>query len=154
MIGLSAAWRAARAGLSVTVVDPERRAGERRGWPPACWPPVTEAHYGEERLVTLLVAGAARWPAFAGELEAEVGGEIGYRRAAPSWWPSTRSDRAVVDDLLALQRRPRPRGHRLSGRGCRDLVPALAPTVRGGAEVPGDHQVDNRRLVAALVAAA
>lgn len=42
---------------------------------------------------------------------------------------------------------------RLSGRACRELVPALAPGVQGGAEVPGDHQVDNRRLLGALGAA-
>ncbi len=31
------------------------------------------------------------------------------------------------------------------------LVPALSPALRGGIEVPGDHQVDNRALLAALV---
>ena len=33
-------------------------------------------------------------------------------------------------------------------------MPALSPALRGGVEVPGDHQVDNRALLAALVEAA
>ena len=33
------------------------------------------------------------------------------------------------------------------------LVPALSPALRGGIEVPGDHHVDNRALLGALVEA-
>ena len=36
---------------------------------------------------------------------------------------------------------------------CRRLVPALSPALRGGIEVPGDHQVDNRALLGALAEA-
>jgi glycine oxidase len=42
----------------------------------------------------------------------------------------------------------------LSARECRRLEPLLAPVVQGGLLVAGDHQVDNRRLTAALLAAA
>jgi glycine oxidase len=42
---------------------------------------------------------------------------------------------------------------RLRGRDCRQLEPGLAPSVRGGILAAGDHQVDNRALVAALLAA-
>ena len=40
-----------------------------------------------------------------------------------------------------------------SGRECRRLEPMLAPGVRGGLRVDGDHQVDPRRLAGALVTA-
>ena len=39
---------------------------------------------------------------------------------------------------------------RRSASECRALVPALSPALRGGIEVPGDHQVDNRALLDAL----
>src|SRR5207237_1195337 len=42
---------------------------------------------------------------------------------------------------------------RLRGSECRRLEPLLSPRVRGGVLVPGDHQVDNRRLVSALLTA-
>jgi len=112
--------------------------------------PVTEAHFGEERLVGLLVEGASRWPAFVTELEADAGTEIGYRRCGTVLVALDASDRAVADDLLVLQHSLGLEATRLSGRQCRELVPALAPGVRGGVAVPGDHQVDNRRLLGAL----
>src|SRR4029453_911372 len=42
---------------------------------------------------------------------------------------------------------------RLGSRACRELEPRLSPSVRGGILVPGDHQVDNRALVRALLRA-
>jgi glycine oxidase len=39
----------------------------------------------------------------------------------------------------------------MSSRELRRLEPALAATVRGGLWLPDDHQVDNRRLLAALL---
>ncbi len=149
VIGRSGAWRAARAGLRVAVVDPATNDGA--SWVAAgMLAPVTEAHFGEEHLVALLVAGASRWPGFAEELEADAGTEIGYRRCGTVLVALDASDRAVADDLLALQHSLGLEATRLSGRQCRELVPALAPGVRGGAAVPGDHQVDNRRLLEAL----
>jgi len=149
VIGRSGAWRAARAGLRVAVVDPATDDGA--SWVAAgMLAPVTEAHFGEERLVALLVEGASRWPGFADELEADAGTEIGYRRCGTVLVALDASDRAVADDLLALQHSLGLEATRLSGRQCRELVPALAPGVRGGAVVPGDHQVDNRRLLGAL----
>jgi glycine oxidase len=38
-------------------------------------------------------------------------------------------------------------------RECRQLEPGLHPGIRGGVLAPGDHQVDNRALVQALLAA-
>ncbi len=152
VIGLSGAWRAARRGLSVAVVDPA--PGHGASWVAAgMLAPVTEAHFGEERLVSLLVAGADRWASFAAELEETTGLDIGYQRCGTAVVALDTSDRAVIDDLLELQWSFHLDSVRLSGSQCRDLVPALAPGVRGGAHVPGDHQVDNRRLIAALLRA-
>ena len=63
------------------------------------------------------------------------------------------SDRASLDDLLAYQHTLGLRAHRRSASECRRLVPALSPALRGGIEVPGDHQVDNRALLGALAEA-
>jgi glycine oxidase len=152
VIGLSGAWRAAQKGLRVTVVDPD--PGRGASWVAAgMLAPVTEAGFGEETLVRLLVAGADRWAAFAADLAEAGGTDVGYRSCGTVVVAVDRSDRAVVDELLAFQQALGLRAERLSASECRRLVPALAPGVRGGAAVPGDHQVDNRRLVAALLAA-
>ena len=41
----------------------------------------------------------------------------------------------------------------MTARECRELEPYLSTAVRGGLLVDGDHQVDPRRLVAALLVA-
>jgi glycine oxidase len=152
VIGLSIAWRAAGAGLSVTVVDPAPARGA--SWVAAgMLAPVTETHYGEAPLARLLLAGADRWPSFAAELEAAAGQPTGYEQRGTVVVAVDASDRAAIDELLAFQRQLGLAATRCSGSACRALVPGLAPGIRGGAEIPGDHQVDNRRLLAALLAA-
>lgn len=150
VIGLSAAWRSAASGLSVVLVDPA--PGRGATWVAAgMLAPVTEATFGEGPLVRLLLAAAARWPDFAAELEAVTGLESGYSARGTVVVALDPSDRSHVDQMIDFQQRLGLPVRRLSATECRELVPALAPGVRGGAHVPGDHQVDNRRLVAALV---
>lgn len=152
VIGLSAAWRMAGCGLEVVLVDPA--AGRGASWVAAgMLAPVTEATYGEEDLVRLLVTGAGRWPGFATELEAAGGVEVAYQPCGTVLVAVDTGDRDVVAEMLAFQQSLGLEVHPLAASQCRRLVPALAPGIRGGAEVPIDHQVDNRRLVEALLAA-
>ena len=79
MIGAVAAWRARRAGLSVTSLDPQ--AGSGASYAAAgMLAAVTEADFGERELLELNLASAARWPAFADEVGAAAGTGIGFRR--------------------------------------------------------------------------
>ncbi len=152
VIGLSIAWRAAGVGLSVAVVDPAPARGA--SWVAAgMLAPVTETHYGEAPLARLLLAGADRWPGFAADLEVSAGQPTGYEQRGTVVVAADASDRAAIDELLTFHRELGLAATRCSGSALRDLVPGLAPGVRGGAEVPGDHQVDNRRLLGALLAA-
>ncbi len=151
VIGLSTAWKLSRNGHEVTVVAP---APGRDG---ASWvaagmlAPVTEAQFGESALTALLLEGAGRWAAFASALEEASGQSIGYDTTGTLAVALDASDRASLDDLLAYQHSLGLDATRRSASECRDLVPALSPSLRGGIEVPGDHQVDNRALLAALV---
>jgi glycine oxidase len=63
------------------------------------------------------------------------------------------SDRLAIDEVLAFQQGLGLDATRLSARECRVLEPSLAPGLRGGVNVPGDYQVDNRLLVPALLSA-
>ncbi|MFJ6521401.1 glycine oxidase ThiO [Streptomyces filamentosus] len=152
VIGLVTAWRAARRGLTVAVVDPEPGGGAARvaaGMLAA----VTELHYGEETLLGLNLASAARYPAFVAELEEAAGLGVGYRACGTLAVALDADDRAHLRELHALQTRCGLPSEWLSGRDCRRLEPMLAPGVRGGLRVDGDHQVDPRRLAAALLVA-
>jgi glycine oxidase len=149
VIGLGVAWRAARLGVRITLVDPE--PGRGASWAAAgMLAPVTEAHPGEEALLALGLASAALYPGFVAELEAETGLPVGYRRCGTLAVGLDADDVRALDDLAGLRRRLGLDAERLNGRECRDLEPMLAPGVRGGVHAASDHQVDNRRLVAAL----
>ncbi|QRX91813.1 glycine oxidase ThiO [Streptomyces noursei] len=152
IIGLVTAWRAAGRGLRVAVADPAPGGGAAyvaAGMLAA----VTELHYGEETLLGLNLASARRYPRFAQELEEASGQRIGYQRCGTLAVALDADDRAHLRELHALQVRSGLDSQWLTGRECRRLEPMLAPGVRGGLRVDGDHQVDPRRLTDALLAA-
>ncbi|WP_369270488.1 glycine oxidase ThiO [Streptomyces sp. R11] len=152
IIGLVTAWRAAQRGFTTGVVDPEPGGGAAQvaaGMLAA----VTELHYGEQTLLGLNLASARRYPDFAAELTDLTGHDLGYRRCGTLAVALDADDRAHLRDLHALQRQSGLDSEWLSGRECRRLEPMLAPGVRGGLRVDGDHQIDPRRLSGALVAA-
>ncbi|WP_433276500.1 glycine oxidase ThiO [Pseudonocardia xinjiangensis] len=153
VIGLSCAWRAAAAGLQVTLLDPAPASG-------ASWvaggmlAPVTEAWPGEEALLELGVESVRRWPGFAEEVAAAAGRPAGLRTEGTVVVATGAGDRAELDTLAGYLARLGRAVERLSGRELRRLEPALGPDVRGGLSVPDDLAVDNRMLLAALRAAA
>ncbi|MFE4668536.1 glycine oxidase ThiO [Streptomyces sp. NPDC056716] len=152
VIGLVTAWRAAQRGLAVAVVDPAPGGGAVQvaaGMLAA----VTELHHGEQTLLGLNLASARRYPEFAAELTDLTGQDLGYRRCGTLAVALDTDDRAHLRELHALQQRSGLESEWLSGRDCRRLEPMLAPGVRGGLRVDGDHQIDPRRLAAALVTA-
>ncbi|WP_228977706.1 glycine oxidase ThiO [Streptomyces sp. DH12] len=152
IIGLVTAWRAAQRGLRTAVADP-RPGGGAAQVAAGMLAAVTELHYGEETLLGLNLASAGRYPDFVAELEAASGLEVDFRTCGTLAVALDADDRAHLRELHALQQRCGLASEWLSGRECRRLEPMLAPAVRGGLRVDGDHQVDPRRLSAALVAA-
>ncbi|MFF3611014.1 glycine oxidase ThiO [Streptomyces sp. NPDC002580] len=152
IIGLVTAWRSAQRGFTTALVDPEPGGGAAQvaaGMLAA----VTELHYGEETLLGLNLASARRYPDFAAELTEATGQDLGYLRSGTLAVALDADDRAHLRELHALQIRSGLESQWLSGRECRRLEPMLAPGVRGGLRVDGDHQIDPRRLAAALVTA-
>jgi glycine oxidase len=152
VIGLATAWRAAARGLSVLVCDPEPGSGASTV-AAGMLAPVTEAHYTEQALLRLTLESAAAWPGFAAELTDLTGIATGYRETGTVLAAADGGDLAVAEDLHAFQRSLGLSVERLTARELRALEPMLAPGIRGGLFVAGDHQVDPRRLLTALVAA-
>jgi glycine oxidase len=152
LIGLASAWRIAQRGVSVAVVDPAPVSAASHA-AAGMLAPITEVHYGEDQLLRLNLAAADRYPAFVAELESETGDEVGYRRCGTLTVAGDAGDRAVLDDLAGYLAGFDLRPERLTSRECRKLEPMLASGIRGGLLTPHDHQVDNRRLAAALLTA-
>ncbi|MEU6395157.1 glycine oxidase ThiO [Streptomyces sp. NPDC046939] len=152
IIGLVTAWRTAQRGLTVAVVDPAPGGGAAQvaaGMLAA----VTELHYGEQTLLALNVESARRYPRFVAELSEATGQDLGHRACGTLAVALDADDRAHLRELHAFQRKSGLESEWLSGRECRRLEPMLAPGVRGGLRVDGDHQIDPRKLASALVTA-
>jgi len=150
VIGLTVAWRAAAAGLTVTVVDPD--PGRGASWAAAgMLGPVGEAHFGEDALTRLNVAAAQAWPEFAAALQSATGRSVHFQSGGTLLVAADASDRAAIDDVLRYQVERGLTARRLTSSECRAAEPLLAPGIRAGVELADDHQVDNRRVVGALL---
>ncbi len=152
LIGLAIAWRLARQGATVTLFD--RGAAGRQashaaaGMLAAC----SEAEPGEEALVALCREGQRRWPAFAAELETETGLAVDLRTEGTLLVATTADERARLSHQLELQRDLGLPAEWIDPAELRRLEPHLAGAA-GAVFCPQDHQVDNRKVVAALRAA-
>ncbi|WP_377272038.1 glycine oxidase ThiO [Peterkaempfera sp. SMS 1(5)a] len=152
IIGLAVAWRTAQRGLSVAVLDPDPGHGAAQV-AAGMLAPVTELQYGEEPLLRLGMASNARYADFAAELEQASGLPTGYRACGTLAVALDSDDRTELQELYAFHQRLGLTSRWLTGREARRLEPMLAPSVRGGLQVEDDHQVDGRRVGAALLEA-
>jgi glycine oxidase len=153
VIGLAIAWRLAQRGAAVTVLD-KGTAGAgashaAAGMLAAC----AEAEPGEEALVALGRRSQSLWPAFAGELEAASGMSVDLRRDGTLVVASTTDDQARLRHHLAFQQHLDLPLSWISAAEVRRREPHLTG-VTGAVDSPEDHQVDNRKLAAALRVAA
>ena len=152
IVGLAVAWRAARAGLTVTVLDPAPGAGATHA-AAGMLAPVTEADFGEEAALRLHLAAAAAWPAFAADLRAATGADVGLRTAGTLTLAYDADDLALLRRVLALHAAHGLASHELTVADARRREPYLGPRVAGAAWAPADHAVDPRATHAALLAA-
>jgi len=153
VIGTAIAWRAAMAGLAVTVVDPDQ--GDAASLVAAgMLAPVSEALFGEGALLRVNLLAVARFGSFAAELEEAAGRQVGLRREGTLAVAYDPGDYAALVRLTAFRRSAGLDAEELDSRACRKLESFLTPDVHGGVLFAGDWSVDNRRYAAALRAAA
>ncbi|NUP75687.1 MAG: glycine oxidase ThiO [Sinomonas sp.] len=146
VVGLGIAWEAVRSGRSVAVVDPEPGNGASFA-AAGMLAAVSEYHYQEEDLLGLMLASARLWDEFAEPL----GSEAGYMRTPTLCVAADAADRRALADLRAVQEAHGLDVRPLGVREARALEPMLAPAIAGAFEISADHQVDPRRLVAAIL---
>jgi glycine oxidase len=153
VIGLSVAWRAAREGLRVHVFDKGEPGAGTTHVAAGMLAPVSEAEAGEPELLELMRRSAAMYPAFVAALQDESGVDPGYRRCGTLAIARDRDELEALAREHRLRESLQLRTKKLLPSAARELEPALAPAIRGALDVPDDHAVDPRSLVAALIAA-
>jgi glycine oxidase len=151
LIGLACAWRAAERGLSVLVVERGAEPGAgASGVAAGMLAPVTEADFGEERLLRMNLAARERWTAFAAQLEERAGLPTGYRETGALVVAADRDDAEELRRLHAFQRSLGLDADWLPPGECRRLEPGLSPRIAGGIHSPHEAQADPRAVLRAL----
>src|SRR6185503_13740958 len=154
VVGLGAAWRLAQRGAAVTVLDKAASGSGASHAAAGMLAASAEAEPREEALVVLGRRSQALWPSFAAELEAASGMPIDLRSEGTLVVALTKEDQAHITHHLEFQHRLGLPVEWISAQAARRREPHLAAGIAGAVFSPEDHQVDNRKLVAALRQAA
>ena len=153
-VGLAVAWRVAKRGLRVIVLE---RAGAPGAGTSAVaagmLAPISEMIATELPLMRLGLAGVDAYPAFVEELGDASGMDPGYLRCGTLLAARDGDEAEALGRELELRESLGLAVHRLRSSEARRLEPALAPTLRLALEIPDDHAIDPRKLCAALARA-
>jgi glycine oxidase len=153
VIGLASAWRAARRGLRVCVLERDRAGAGASGVAAGMLAPVGEASWGERELLRLNLASHRLWPQFAEELRAATDEDSGYSRRGALHVALDRDESAELRRRYELHREFGLPSHWLRPSECRELEPGLSRRVAGGLHAEGEAGVDPGQLCRALAAA-
>nr|SAI82897.1 HrnI; Glycine oxidase/FAD-dependent oxidoreductase; Pfam01266 [Streptomyces sp. CMB-0406] len=149
VIGLAVAWRAAREGVSVTVIDPA--PGTKASHASAGMLPGHSGQlYDQEELLRLCLASRDLIPSFFAELEEFA--PSGFRRDGVLDAAFDEDALRDLDQQHAFQESLGIRTERLTPEECAKLQPAFGP-VLAGVLMPEDGAVDPRVLQPALITA-
>jgi glycine oxidase len=152
IVGLSVAWRARAAGLSVMVLERGELGGGATHVAAGMLAPVAEVEFGEagRRVLELGLRSARMWPDFAAELQRDSGVEVDLRRTGTLVVARDEDEARELERQLAFRESLGLHATRMRPSEAREHEPALAATVRLALHAPDDHSVDPRNVVAAL----
>nr|WP_082506665.1 glycine oxidase ThiO [Arthrobacter sp. Leaf337] len=157
IIGHGIAWEARQSGRSVVLIDDAPGTGA--SWAAAgMLAPVSELHYQEEDLLELMLHSSGLWPAFAASLETEGvpgesgsgGPDTGYLTTSTLAVGADAADRRALADLRGVQLSSGLTVEPLTVREARAREPLLSPGISCAFDIPADHQVDPRKLLALI----
>jgi glycine oxidase len=153
VIGLACAWRAAKRGLAVRLLERDSVAAGATGVAAGMLAPVGEAYWGEDALLSLNLESLELWPEFARELEEDAGG-ADYRRLGALHVGLDRDEAEELRRRHALHQRLGLDSTWLLPADCRRLEPGLSSKVQGGVHAPGEAAVDPQGLARQLASTA
>ncbi|MBV8858906.1 MAG: glycine oxidase ThiO [Acidobacteria bacterium] len=150
--GLAAARELARRGLSVAVLE-DGRAGSASRAAAGMLAPQAEADSPDE-LFRLLCASRDMYPDFAAALGEESGLPFEIESTGTLYLALDEEEEEEVERRFTWQKRAGLEVERLTAREARALEPNVSAGVRMALRFPRDWQVESRRLLVALDAAA
>lgn len=153
VIGLGSAWRLARAGASVTVVE-RGEAGRSASWVAAgMLAPISEAAFDDHDHVAFARASMARFPSFLDELQADADMPVALDTRGTLVVARDRDDAEFIRHAYEYRRSIGLPVEWYSGSEAREAEPVLSPRIVAAMAIPDDHQIDTRALLRALMRA-
>ena len=152
VIGLAVARALARRGLSVIVVERGQPGAEASGAAAGMLAPQAEADKADE-FFRLACASRDLYPAFSAALKEETGIDVEFDQTGTLYLALNEEDEHEVQARFHWQSQRGLAVERLTSEEARALEPHISPATRGALRFPLDTQVENRRLMTALVAA-
>ena len=153
VIGLSIARALAHRGMRDVVVIERHECGREAPWAAGGIPaPQIEADARDD-FFRRACASRDLYPQFAAELNAESGIDVELNTIGTMYVAFSEAEEAELRHRLAWQRTQGLRVEWLTGEEARAAEPCLSTNVRSALRFPDDYQVDNQKLVEALVIA-
>ena len=152
VIGLSIGFRLAQKRLKVLLLDRQSPGQEASSAAAGMLAPYTEAEE-DTPLLRLSIASREIYPDFIRELEAETGRSVPYRDDGALFLALEEQEVKLLRDRSTWQKKMGFAVECLEGPLLREAEPGLSPEVKLALFYSGDHQLDNRALVAALLTA-
>lgn len=150
VVGLGVGWQLAEAGLSVGVFEREHAGAGASSAAAGMLAPTAEVTYEEEALLELGRRSLAMYPDFVAEVEACSGTDVDYRTEGTLVVGVDRDDTEALARLHDYHLELGLDVERLSADAAREREPGLSPGIHSALSIPGDHQVDPRKLTRAL----
>ncbi len=153
VIGCAIAWRLGQAGLRVAVIERGDVGEEATRAAGGMLAPLAEADEADE-FFRLAVASRAMYAQFARDLRDASGIDVEYRTEGTLYLSLAEEDDPELDRRWRWQREAGLNVERLDHGCVLKLEPLLNQSLRWALKYPDDHQVNNRRLMAAVHLAA
>ena len=153
VIGLSIARALALRGVSDVILIERGQPGAEASWAAGgILAPQVESDRADD-FFSLAAAGRDLYPAFAESLKEETGIDVELDRAGTLCLGFTETDAAALRSRYDWQSSEGLRVEWLTGDEARRIEPCISQQVRWALLLPNDCQVENRRLIEALVKA-
>ena len=152
LIGCAIAFRLAQSRLKVTVLDRGEMGGEATQAAAGMLAPQGEM-VESSGFFDLCAVSRDLYEDFIAEIEKLTGQRVGYYRDGSLLVAIDEKECGELEGIYRAQSRLGLKIERLAGEAVLKRMPTLSPKIRCGLFIPGDHWVNNERLIAALVAA-
>jgi glycine oxidase len=150
VVGLACAWRAARRGVRVRVLERDQAGAGASGVAAGMLAPAGEAAWEENELGRLAVASARAWPSFTAELAEDSGSDVGYQACGAMHVALDRDEAEELRRRFELMDSLDVGVEWVRSSAARELEEGLAPACAGGIVAPREAAVDPDLLIPAL----